>query len=83
MEAPEKIYVALDKIDESECTFVLDHRIDYPICTEYIRTDAFIKNVEKWLYEHILDYVCVKDWGQGIYVKGELFDDFRNYIKGK
>jgi len=48
-EAPEKIYVALNEIDEDERTFVLDHRTDYPICTEYTRTDAFIEKACVWL----------------------------------
>jgi hypothetical protein len=48
---------------------------------EYVRKDAFIEKTEKWLDEHILDYVYAKEWGQGVGVEGELFDDFKNYIK--
>lgn len=43
--------------------------------------DAFIEKAEKWLNEHILDYVYAKEWGQGVGVEGELFDDFKNYMK--
>ena len=44
-EAPEKIYIALDEIDD----LALDQRFDYPICTEYTRTDAFIEKAANWL----------------------------------
>ena len=42
-EAPEKLYIALSEFTEDGRTFVLDHRTDYPICTEYIRADAFVE----------------------------------------
>lgn len=47
MEAPEKLYIALNELDEDERTFVLEHRVDYPICTEYTRTDAFIEKAKE------------------------------------
>ena len=50
---------------------------------EYIRKDAFIEKAEKWLNEHILDYVYAKEWGQGVGVEVELFDDFKEYMKGE
>lgn len=50
--APDKIYIALDEFTEDERTFVLDHRVDYPICTEYTRTDAFIEKACEWINEH-------------------------------
>lgn len=46
-EAPEKLYIALNAFTDDGRTFVLDHRVDYPICTEYIRTDAFIKKAKE------------------------------------
>jgi hypothetical protein len=46
-------------------------------------TDAFIEKAEKWLNEHILDYVYAKEWGQGVGVEGELFNDFKEYMKGE
>ena len=42
-EAPEKLYIAINELTEDGRTFVLDHCVDYPICTEYTRTDAFIE----------------------------------------
>ena len=48
---------------------------------EYVRKDAFIEKTEKWLNEHILDYVYAKEWGQGVGVEGELFEDFKEYTK--
>ena len=51
MKAPEKLYIALNEITEDGCTFVLNHRVDYPICTEYICTDAFIKKLQNKLDE--------------------------------
>ena len=50
---------------------------------EYIRKDVFIEKAEKWLNEHILDYVYAKEWGQGVGVEVELFDDFKEYMKGE
>lgn len=46
-EAPEKIYVALNELTEDGRIYVLDHRVDYPICTEYIHTDAFIEKAKE------------------------------------
>ena len=75
-EAPEKIYYAPYG----------DMRVNDPITEndiEYIRKDAFIEKAEKWLNEHILDYVYAKEWGQGVGVEVELFDDFKEYMKGE
>ena len=47
------------------------------------KEDKFIEKAEKWLDEHILDYVYAKEWGQGVGVEGELFDDFKTYMKGE
>lgn len=46
-EAPEKLYIALSEFTEDGRTFVLGHRTDYPICTEYTRTDSFIKRAKE------------------------------------
>ena len=50
-EAPEKLYIAINELTKDGRTFVLDHRVNYPICTEYTRTDAFIEKAAKWLDE--------------------------------
>ena len=47
------------------------------------KEDKFIEKAEKWLNEHILDYVYAKEWGQGVGVEGDLFDDFKNAMKGE
>ena len=46
--APEKLYIAINELTEDGRTFVLDHRVDYPICTEYTRTDVFLMKAKKW-----------------------------------
>ena len=72
-EAPEKIYL-------QEPTKVRTEK-KYDNDVEYTRTDAFIEKAEKWLNEHILDYVYAKEWGQGVGVEGELFEDFKNAME--
>ena len=47
-EAPERLYIALNEFTEDGRTFVLDHRVHYPICTEYIRADVFIEKACEW-----------------------------------
>jgi hypothetical protein len=83
MEAPEKLYIALNELTEDGHTFVLDHRVDYPICTEYTRTDAFIEKacvkLKKLMYDNLMF--------QGRLHREEVIDnfveDFKNYIKGE
>lgn len=75
-EAPEKLYIALNELTEDERTFVLDHRVDYPICTEYIHTDAFIEKAIKFFAPHIQD-------NSGGYDRANVIKDFRKYIKGE
>lgn len=75
---PEKIY--LNPIQDA-LTEMLSTKVKGDI--EYTRTDAFIDKAEKWLNEHILDYVYAKEWGQGVGVEGELFDDFKNAMQGE
>lgn len=45
--------------------------------------ETMIDKACEWLNEHILDYVYAKEWGQGVGVEGELFDDFKNAMKGE
>lgn len=94
MEAPEKIYLqACGDCNDDDCknckfedlednaTWCMDKIFDKDI--EYTRTEVFIDKAEKWLDEHIFDYVYAKEWGQGVGIEGELFDDFRNAMKGE
>lgn len=67
-EAPEKLYIALSEFAEDGRTFVLDHRTDYPICTEYTRTDVFIEKACAYLDSIGHRYII---------------DAFRKYMKGE
>ncbi len=75
--APEKLYIALNELTEDERTFVLDHRVDYPICTEYTRTDAFIEKAEEYIYKQLnegcIECGDIKRFVENmkIYIKGE------------
>lgn len=75
--APEKLYIALNEFTEDGRTFVLGHRTDYPICTEYIRSDAFIKKACEWLSKNTPDYI-------NAFIEhdfGEFVEDFRKAQK--
>ena len=76
-EASEKLYIALNELTEDERTFVLDHRVDYPICTEYTRTDAFIKKACEFIAQNM------KCSGYTIQTKAKFIKEFKNYMKGK
>ena len=76
-EAPEKLYIALNELDEHKRTFVLEYRVDYPICTEYIRTDAFIEKARKW-FEKQNEW---RDLDGNRQCDMESFEDFVNYMK--
>ena len=80
-EAPERLYIALDAFTEDGRTFVLDHCVDYPICTEYTRTDAFIEKACEWLENHN-DYQRVLDNGRGVrFDMTQCIIDFRKAMK--
>ena len=70
-EAPEKLYIALSELTEDGRTFVLVHRVDYPICTEYTRTDAFIEKASTWINEHTS------------LSEKLVIENFVNYMKGE
>lgn len=75
--APEKIYVALDEIDD----LVLDHRFDYPICIEYIRTDAFIGKVCSGIEKLLSGYIIRNFHFGDSYDIDRFIEDLKNYIK--
>ena len=82
-EAPEKLYIALNELTEDGRTFVLDHRVDYPICTEYTRTDAFIEKVCEGI-EHLLSGYIIRNFHFGdSYEMDTLIEDIKNYMKGE
>jgi hypothetical protein len=72
-EAPERLYIALDTFTEDGRTVVLDHCVDYPICTEYTCTDAFIEKACEWLKE--------QDEMIGISFIEDFILRFKNYMK--
>ena len=75
-EAPEKLYIALSELTEDGRTFVLNHRVDYPICIEYTRTDAFIEKACAWIKEN--NYW---DWmNNSILSNKDLIKDFIKYM---
>lgn len=82
---PEKLYIALNELTEDGRTFVLDHRVDYPICTEYIRTDAFIEKATKFLYDYnqmqVLKHGARATLGCGEYTIN--VDEFKKYMEGE
>ena len=83
MEAPEKLYIALNELTEDGRTFVLDHRVDYPICTEYTRTDTIIEKVCEGI-EHLLSGYIIRNFHFGdSYEIDTLIEDIKNYIKGE
>jgi hypothetical protein len=82
-EAPEKLYIALNELTEDERTFVLDHRVDYPICTEYTRTNAVIEKVCEGI-EHLLSGYIIRNFHFGdSYKIDTLIEDIKNYMKEK
>lgn len=82
-EAPEKLYIALNELTEDGRTFVLDHRVDHPICTEYTRTDAFIKKAVNFLEMLGYGFTITDNITHTNYDKEYLVEDFKNYMKGE
>ena len=75
-EVPEKLYIALNEFTDDGRTFVLDHHVDYPICTEYIPTDAFIEKAWDWVEDNMLS--------SNQQDKSRLyFEQFKKYTKGE
>ncbi len=81
-EIPEKIYVDSKAIGDDIGTTVNTERQDYPTCTEYTRTDAFIKKAcdayckvcghyAHTTPTHICRHAC------------DYYNDFRKYMKGE
>ena len=75
-EAPEKLYIALNELTEDGCTFVLDHRVDYPICTEYTHTNAFIEKAWDWIEDNMLS---INQQDKSLL----YYKQFKNYMKGE
>jgi len=89
-EAPEKIYVDSNAIGENISTTVDTKRQDYPTCTEYIRTDAFIEKACEYFRRGLEDTKVIDDY-RNILVRGiqasytsveEFIENFKEYIEG-
>lgn len=85
MEAPEKIYVDSKAIGDNISTTVRTLPEDYPTCTEYTRTDAFIEKAAEFLYNYnqkqVLKHGAKATLGCGEYTIN--VDEFRKYMKGE
>ena len=81
--APEKIYVDSNAIGENISTTVDTKRQDYPTCTEYIRTDAFIEKVENYLKNQFIKDVSVLAGGVVSINFETAINNFINYMKGE
>ena len=83
MEAPEKIYVDSKAIGDNISTSVHTKPQDYPTCTEYTRTDAFIEKA----CEFLSNKANIPLWEGYAYTFGcdttKLVDNFKNYMKGE
>lgn len=82
MEAPEKIYLFENPIDNTpDYRWLSKRSCDEDV--EYIRTDAFIEKVAIWFNNNFMvhdEYGVISD---SFNTKEEMFDEFKNYIKGK
>lgn len=90
MEAPEKIYVDSKAIGDNISTSVRTKPQDYPTCTEYTRTDAFIEKTCDWIKRNMDDYIYVEyDTATGMPTNEahiaykKVVEDFKNYMKGE
>ena len=83
--APEKIYVDSKAIGDDISTTVHTKRQDYPTCTEYIRTDAFVEKAAEYLYSYnqkqVLKHGARATLGCGEYTIN--VDEFKKYMKGE
>jgi hypothetical protein len=75
--APEKIYVDSKAIGEDISTTVHTKRQDYPTCTEYTRTDAFMKKAEEFIYSALNDGIM------GTSNIEDFMRLFKKYMKGE
>ena len=82
MEAPEKIYVDSKAIGDNISTTVRTLPQDYPTCTEYIRTDAFIEKAVSYLNSKLYDWVQTTNSNQRSYantiMRQDFIEDFKN-----
>lgn len=90
MKAPEKIYLqACGDCKDNDCknctfedleenaTWCRDRIFEKDI--EYTRTDAFIEKACKWLQNHTMKELCMKEEDSGLVQ--EFIEDFKNHMK--
>lgn len=87
--APEKIYVDSKAIGDDISTTVNTKRQDYPTCTEYTRTDAFIEKACEWIEKNMDDYIYVeydtatgRPTNEAHIAHKRVVEDFVNYMEG-
>ena len=84
MEAPKKLYVDTeDRLSDSILYSFTQKRKDNDI--EYIRKDAFIEKVCKWLEESAENYIWYSDYAENIGddtcgMNDEFIEDFKKYM---
>ena len=85
MEAPEKLYLFENPIDDTpDYRWLSKKSCDDDI--EYVRKDAFIKKVINFLDYKLDDVVATRVYGTIIprhVAKQELFEDLEKYMKGE
>lgn len=84
MEAPEKIYLTKNLLGELRDGWdALPSEVFTNI--EYIRKDVFIEKTEKWLKEHVLEYVPEMNFGvwkaDPDYYTKHFIEDFKKYME--
>ena len=77
MKAPDKLYIS--KIIYGTFQYQVPDPDDKTI-VEYIRTEAFIEKIEKYLKDRLLGYIDYCKHGVGVSTE-EFINDFKNYIK--
>lgn len=81
MEAPEKIYLS-DFTDTTEAVFYVKKDNTKKTDIEYSRTDALIDKAAIWFNNNFIvhdEYGVISD---SFDTKEEMFEDFKNYMKG-
>lgn len=84
MEAPEKIYLTKNLLGELRDGWdALPSEVFTNI--EYIRKDVFIEKTEKWLKEHVLEYVPEMNFGvwkaDPDYYTKNFIEHFKKYME--
>jgi len=78
---PDKLYARC----ENNKTLDISYAPQNMEAVEYTRTDAFIEKTEKWLKDHILEYVPEMNFGlwktDPDYYTKHFIEDFKKYME--